>query len=126
MNDTSQTATQGSGGHESVATRPVPRGRTAAQLLDEIQRLTRYEGHVEMRTAYYPRATPANSDRPMSPFSNSDGDSLPYYACLKQWGYEAIGHSWEEALDGLIEEMRRASLADPDSPIAQAFAESMR
>lgn len=83
--------------------------RTIAELLDEIQRLTRYQGRVEFSTKYFVNHTPANSEHPMAVFRGGDDDEtdMPYYAALPEYGFlEGIGRTWQEALASVVDALK--------------------
>ena len=85
------------------------RAPAMAELLDEIQRLTRYQGRVELGTMYVTGHTPANGGRPMATYRVDENDEivdLPYYAGLPEWGLEGIGRTWEAALGHIVAGLR--------------------
>ena len=85
---------------------PAP---TITELLDEIQRLTRYDGQVSLGTMYAMLLDPGRTDRPTTVFSDGEGEPMPYYASLPKWGpLEGVGRTWEEALQRIVDGLRAA------------------
>lgn len=87
--------------------------RSMTELLDEIQRLTRYQGRVELRTMYLNLSSPAHTSRPMATFRVPDPDepdyevAAPCYAALADYGgLEGIGRTWEEALRQIVDGLK--------------------